>query len=80
ARTLETLTTDASIAASCKRYKDLLKDADGIMQTCNRLLEALNNRALHTNCSHCIDADTVHSDMVTACSGQAGYAPGATAR
>ncbi|MDQ1921241.1 glycosyltransferase [Massilia pseudoviolaceinigra] len=43
ARSLETLVTDASIVASCKRYKDLLQDADGIMRTCNRLLEALNN-------------------------------------
>jgi rhamnosyltransferase subunit B len=43
ARSLDTLVTDASIAASCKQYKDLLQDADGITQTCNRLLETLNN-------------------------------------
>ncbi len=40
ARSLETLVTDASIAASCRRYKDLLQDADGITQACNRLLQA----------------------------------------
>jgi hypothetical protein len=80
ARSLETLVTDASIVASCKRYKDLLQDADGIMQTCNRLLEALNNKVLCIRIAqHCSEADTGRSGMSTAGSGQGGCAPAATA-
>lgn len=46
ARILDMLMTDASIAGSCQRQKNLLQDADGIMQACDRLLAAPDNGGL----------------------------------
>lgn len=46
ARSLDKLMSDGSISANCRRYKDLLRDGNGVARTCDRLMEAFSAERL----------------------------------